>query len=388
MTEPSVSGTSSASSSAATGAQTASPTTQSTPAERMIASVTDRNGRVDTRALAGMVADAARTDPARASAAYQQIETTLMQQKGFGDVSRFANDYRAAAADPANGIGAPSLTGISLGVGRSGFDALVRNPVLEIQWENTRSQWTGRSGFSGPLVNNLTASGIGVVTTPNTAPAGSVGRGSPYSVGQANNINGPLAENAIRDRYVAQGYNATTSRDLGNTNTVQGGRRVVDVVVTVPNADPREVRRIEIESKVGYTANSGSLNRSGTVKYEAAMDAARLVDNQTIRTAGRVLEGVGRVARPVGIVLDAIDVGSAYQADGGRVGINTATAVGGIAGSAAGAYGGASLGAVIGTAVFPGVGTVVGGVIGGIAGGIAGSEIGKSVISTIGGWFS
>lgn len=360
-----------------------------TPAERMIAGATAPNGTVDTKALAQMVADAARTDPARATEAYKQIETALMQSRGFGDVSRFASDYRAAAADPANGIGAPSVTGIGFGIGRTGFDTQVRNPILEIQWENTRSQWTGRSGFSAPLVNNLTASGINVVSQTNMAPTGSVGRNSGYSVGQANNINGQLAENAIRDRYVAQGYNATTIRDPGNSNRVQGGRRVVDVVVEVPNAaDPRNARRIEIESKVGYTANSGSVTRPGTVQYEAAMDAARLVDNRTIRTAGRVLEGVGRVAKPVGLVMDAIDLRSAYQADGGRIGINTATTVGGIAGGAAGAYGGASLGAAIGTAVFPGVGTVVGGVVGGIVGGFVGSEVGKSVISTIGGWFS
>lgn len=365
------------------------PSARGTPADRMIAAATAPNGTVDTRALARMVADAARADPARATEAYRQIETALMQSRGFGEVSRFANDYRAAAADPANGVGSPSVTAIGVGIGRTGFDTQVRNPILEIQWENTRSQWTGRSGFSGPLVNNLTASGINVVSQTNMAPTGSVGRNSGNSVGQANNINGSLAENAIRDRYLAQGYQATTIRDPGNANRVQGGRRVVDVVVEVPNAaDPRNARRIEIESKVGYTANSGSITRPGTVQYEAAMDAARLVDNQTIRGAGRLLEGVGRVAKPVGLVMDAIDLRSAYQADGGRVGMNTATSAGGIAGGAAGAYGGASLGAAIGTAVFPGVGTVVGGVVGGIVGGFVGSEVGKSVISTIGGWFS
>lgn len=388
MSGPSVSSSSSSQTNAAP-AVNSTPPANSTPAERMIAGETASNGTVDTKALAGMVADAARTDPARATEAYKQIEASLMQSRGFGDVSRFASDYRAASADPANGIGAPSVTGIGIGIGRTGFDTQVRNPILEVQWENTRSQWTGRSGFSGPLVSNLTASGINVVSQANMAPAGSVGRNSGNSVGQANNINGSLAENAIRDRYVAQGYTATTIRDPGNSNRVQGGRRVVDVVVEVPNsADPRNARRIEIESKVGYTANSGSTTRPGTVKYEAAMDAARLVDNQTIRTAGRMLEGVGRVAKPVGLVMDAIDLRSAYQADGGRVGLNTATSAGGIAGGAAGAYGGASLGAAIGTAVFPGVGTVVGGVVGGIVGGFVGSEVGKSVISTIGGWFS
>ena len=102
---------------------------------------------------------------------------------------------------------------------------------------------------------------------------------------------------------------------------------------------------------------------------------------------GRVLEGVGKVARPVGIVLDAISLGQAYQADGGRIGENTGRTASGITGGALGGWGGAAAGAAIGTAIFPGVGTVVGGIIGGIGGALAGDAAGKGIFDTVKGWF-
>jgi hypothetical protein len=58
MSGPSVSGTSSTQSNAASAVNNA-PSLSSTPAERMISGATASNGTVDTKALAGMVADAA-----------------------------------------------------------------------------------------------------------------------------------------------------------------------------------------------------------------------------------------------------------------------------------------------------------------------------------------
>ena len=89
---------------------------------------------------------------------------------------------------------------------------------------------------------------------------------------------------------------------------------------------------------------------------------------------GELLSKVGKVARPVGLVMDAVEVGSAFRADGNRIGENTGRAASGLAGGAAGGWGGAAVGAAVGTAIFPGVGTVVGGVIGGIGGALPGTR--------------
>jgi hypothetical protein len=368
------------------------------PAKAIIASATDaRTGQVDTKKLAGMVADAARTDPRAATAAYKQIETELMATRGFGEVSRFSQDFKAASTAPQHDmIPGPSLAGVGYGVGRAGYTTLVRNPILEIRWEATTSAWTNKGGFTAPLVRELETRGITVVDGVRPAPAGSVSKPAGFSslpidqqrsaAARAANTNGAAAETAIRDRYRNDGFEATRLHDEGSTNRVQNGARNVDVVVTVPAADPRNNRRIEVESKAGRTAMGGSVTESGTVRYEIARDAERLADNVSIRRAGSVLEGVGKVAKPVGLVLDVIEVGSAFRADGNRIGENTGRAVSGVAGSAAGAIGGAQLGATIGAVGGP-VGVVVGGVVGGIVGGIAGSEIGKSAFNWVSSWF-
>jgi hypothetical protein len=363
------------------------------PASRMIESVTNaQTGKVDTKALAGMVADAAKTDPAKATEAYKQIEAELMATKGFGEVSRFSQDFKAAN-DPGK---YPSVTAIGYGIGKAGYSTLVKNPILEIRWEATNSAWTNKGGFTAPLVRELEARGITVVDDIRLAPAGSVSKPAGFSslpvsqqrsiMATANNTNGALAETAIRDQYRNAGVEATRLGDPNHTNRVQGGTRNVDVVAIERAADPRNNRRIETESKVGRTGYSGNVTESGTVKYEVAKDAQRLADNVSIRRAGQVLEGVGKVAKPVGIVMDAIEIGSAFQADGNRIGDNTLRASSGVAGSAAGAIGGAQLGAAIGAVGGP-VGVVVGGVVGGIAGGIAGSELGKAAYNWVSSWF-
>ncbi len=99
--------------------------------------------------------------------------------------------------------------------------------------------------------------------------------------------------------------------------------------------------------------------------------------------AARVVEGVEKVALPVGVALDAARLGTAYLADGNRVGTHLVQTGAGIAGgwagaaagTAAGAEGGAALGGAIG-ALFAGVGAVPGAAIGGVAGGIIGGVAG------------
>ncbi|MEG4204946.1 hypothetical protein QUA20_13560 [Microcoleus sp. Pol7_A1] len=89
-----------------------------------------------------------------------------------------------------------------------------------------------------------------------------------------------------------------------------------------------------------------------------------------------VLNGVSRVARPLGVVTDIIDLTNAYNEDGG-FGENFQET----AGSVAGGWGGAAAGAALGTALIPI--PVVGTVLGGIAGGIIGSGAGEGIVKGV-----
>ncbi|MFC4292700.1 glycine zipper domain-containing protein [Sphingorhabdus arenilitoris] len=381
-------------------------------------------GPVDTRALAAMVADAARTNPAAASSAYAAIRSELAA-RNIGDLSRFDRDFSAAIQPSSNspasntpasntsagqgmGIYAAGSVVSNAGAERiargleqttAGARILTQNPILTVRWEATTSAWTNLGGFHSDLANRLRAGGIEVASTIHAPPAGSVAKGTGISVGSANNTNGALAENMIAQNYRNQGYNVTqgANRFVGAShpnNVVQGGARVIDVVAERPGADPRMAERLEVESKVGFTRDSGRAAR------EATHDIARVADNRAARASGAALEAsgealsnsgralrtLGRVAKPVGLVMDGLELRSAWQADGGRIGENTGRAASGIVAGAGGAWAGAATGAALGS-VVPGVGTVIGGVVGGVIGGIAGSEIGKSVFNTVSSWF-
>ncbi|MEG3880442.1 hypothetical protein QT972_24065 [Microcoleus sp. herbarium7] len=94
-----------------------------------------------------------------------------------------------------------------------------------------------------------------------------------------------------------------------------------------------------------------------------------------------VLSGASRVARPLAVVTDVIDLTNAYNEDGG-FGQNFQETVGSVAGGWGGAAAGAAAGAALGS-VVPGVGTVVGGIAGGIIGGIGGSAAGEGIVKGI-----
>lgn len=268
----------------------------------------------------------------------------------------------------------PSITGAAQGLKDAGYSTLVDNPRLSIQWESTRSAWDGRVGFTPGMADVLDGQGL-TINPDNLTPApGSVGKSSGLTPAQANPRNGLAAEVAIESRLQGQGFETSRQVDVGNS-------RRVDVVGVRTHADPRLTERVEIESKA-YRAGVTERNVS-----EAVRDGQRLAENVNLRSAGRVLEGVGRVARPVGMVLDAVQVGSAFRADGNRVGENTGRAVSSLAGSAAGGWGGATMGAAIGTAILPGVGTVVGGLIGGIGGALLGDMGGRSAFDAVRSWF-
>jgi len=92
------------------------------------------------------------------------------------------------------------------------------------------------------------------------------------------------------------------------------------------------------------------------------------------------MDHVGKIAGPLALVGDAIDVGHAFRTDGNTIGHHTVDAVassaGGWAGAAFGGEAGAEIGATIGS-IVPGAGTVVGGVVGGLVGGAVGGFVGS-----------
>lgn len=360
----------------APAASTAAPP-RAEQARELIAQARDpATGQVDTKRLAGWVADASGQDFAKASAAHAAIENELVAQGRTGDLSRFNEDVVAAAQRVAD-IAPNGLTGAGQGMIQAGGKLLVDNPILTKVWEGTTSAWTGKGGFTSNLQTLLEGHGIEIAPHVNAAPPGSLGKGSGVASAVANNTNGALARDAIADRW----RNADPSYRVSIEQPRSNGARIVDVVVDKPAADPRMNERIEIESKVGRKGLGSE------VRGQAAYDGAALRENRSLRGAGRVLEGVGKVARPVGIALDAIEIGSAFKADGNKVGANTGRAVSGVAGGALGGWGGAVGGAAIGTMILPGVGTVVGGLIGGAIGAFAGDQAGKGLFDTVKGWF-
>jgi hypothetical protein len=255
-----------------------------------------------------------------------------------------------------------------------GNGILRNNPQLEIQWRSTVSPVTGKSGFSRPLERMLDANGIRRDFPVNGRPAGGTTNNTPAARTQ----NGNAARDAIADRFRADPRYSDV-RTEQTRQTALGGRRV-DVTTVERGPRPGMNRNIEVESKLGRASASSE------TRLQVAKDAERLANNASVRRVGTVLTGVGRVARPVGMVIDAVQVGSAYRADGNRIGANTQRAVGSLAGGAAGAWGGAQAGAAIGSLGGP-VGTVVGGVVGAAVGGIVGSGVGAKAVDWVRSWF-
>ncbi len=245
------------------------------------------------------------------------------------------------------------------GISGLGTDKLVNNKALHIRWENTTSAWDAKSGFSRPLVKSLQDAGIAVRERPHPIPAGSVGPNAGMSAGKANNVNGAAASDAIADKHRSQGYQVQREVPLPKYN------RRVDVAVDMPHpTDPRLDKALRIESKVGYTT------QGRRVAAEMASDIRQLADNRAVRRVGFALEGVGKVMRPVGLVMDAMQLGAAFKADGNRVGQHTGKAA---AELTVGAAGGVA-GAVIGQALIPI--PVVGAAVGAAVGSWAGSKLG------------
>jgi RHS repeat-associated protein len=109
-----------------------------------------------------------------------------------------------------------------------------------------------------------------------------------------------------------------------------------------------------------------------------------------LNATGKTLDVIGKIAKPVAIVTDAIQIADAVKTDvqqgtgGDNTIVATAKVAGGWGGAALGAAGGAKIGATIGTFFGPGVGTAVGGFLGGLIGGIGGAIFGSDAGEAVG----
>ena len=68
-------------------------------------------------------------------------------------------------------------------------------------------------------------------------------------------------------------------------------------------------------------------------------DAQQLADNRAARRIGQRLGKAGRIVRPVGIMLNSINVAQAFREGGNRIDVTTGRATSGLAGGAAGSWG-------------------------------------------------
>lgn len=342
-----------------------------------------RHGLVDTQQLASWVAQAQRHDAQAASRAHAAIEAELLRSDP-ADVHRFARDVvRNVQQDGGGPTGRTETLQLHPSgqwaagqyLAKRGDGVLIDNPILNKRWEFAKSAWTGKGGPSESLKSLLESHGIDVLPESSAVPHGSLdpeqAKARGLSRQQANNVNGSVARDAIAARFQAQGF-----KDVETEVARLDGKRRVDVFAVKPGSDPRYATHVETESKVGRTA-AGSVERA-----QVAKDAQQLADNRALRRGGTLLSRSGRIIRPLGVAIDAVNVTQAYRADGNRVGEHTGRAASGLAGGAAGAWGGAAAGAAIGSAV-PVVGTLIGGVVGGIIGGVVGDAAGRGLFNGI-----
>ena len=347
-------------------------------ARAVVAQATDpKTGAVDTRQLGQWIADAAKTSPETASAAYHEIESQL----GTGDASRFGADTTAAMRARDDRSITPSAYGAGLAPDVAGRRVLRDNPILEVQWRSTVSPVSGSSGFSGPLRRAMDSAGLQHDFKVNQPPV----NGTPVNTSASKTHNGNAARDAIADDFRTRPDHVRVQNEADGLIVRKSslGTRHVDVTAIRRGIRPEDNVRLDIESKLGRA--SASTGPKGNLA-QVAKDGERIGDNIKVRNLGAAFEGVGKVARPVGLAIDAVQLGSAIKADGGKFGDNSQRAAGSLVGGAAGAWGGAQAGAAIGSLGGP-VGTVVGGLAGAAVGGIIGSGVGEKTVDFIKGWF-
>ena len=365
--------------SSAGAAQDSNSTAPPGSASELIRQATDsRTGVVDTRKLAGWIADAAQHDFDSASQAYEQVDAELSRSDP-ATAGHFSRDVAEAfsaqgGSESGHSSTATAYTGPLWAAGSAvtdvGKTVLRNNPVLQVRWISTPNA-AQEVGFTSGLRELLTSNGIKYQDYPSITTL------NPSNSPRYRTYNGNQARDAIASRYQAQGY--TVRREVTENTPLQTpqrptGERHVDVSATKAGPTPETGTRVDVESKLGRAGLDGE------TRLQVAKDAWRLEQNVSVRRLGSTLEVAGKVLKPVGVAVDALQIAAAVREDGGKFGAHaqktTAEVAGGAAGGWAGAETGAAAGAAIGTLIAPGVGTAIGGVIGGLLGGFGGGWLG------------
>jgi len=259
---------------------------------------------------------------------------------------------------------------------------------LSVEWEFTRSPFNDKNGPSTPLSEKLNEHGIKHDKKKiNKAPVNSDMDRS-KGIGKLNNTNGALAEAALAEKLEKNGYHV----DRQVTIKTPLGERRLDIVATKNEGSPYFSENRLVESKQGYQSLP-QVAKDNNILSQIEKDAAILTEHKTKapipQAVGRILHAVGHVARPVGVVLGALEINQAYQADGNRIGVHTAEKIASVGGAAGGGFVGATGGVLLGAAAgsfVPVFGTAVGAVVGGLgifAGGIGGGMLGEYAASGI-----
>ena len=94
---------------------------------------------------------------------------------------------------------------------------------------------------------------------------------------------------------------------------------------------PCSLNKAQAQSQ-GFSMKNGACE-------QVLKDAQQLADNRAARRIGQRLGEAGRIVRPVGIMLDSINVVQAFREGGNCIDVTTGRATNGLAGGAAGSWG-------------------------------------------------
>ncbi|HEY2464520.1 MAG TPA: hypothetical protein VGI32_10705 [Steroidobacteraceae bacterium] len=331
------------------------------------AATNSRTGSIDTRQLASWVADAAKHDFGTASKAYEQIDAQLSRQDPAA-AGHFSRDVAHAFAHTSY---TGPVWGAGKGISEAGKLVLRSNPILQVRWASTPNV-AGEHGFTAGLAELLKSKGIETAEYPRLNSL------NPSNDPKYRTANGAAARDAIAADYKAHQFTVRTEiteQTPLKTAKFPTGERHVDVIATRTGRTPETGIRVDVESKLGRPSLDAD------TRLQVAKDAFRLERNANLRGLGNALEVGGKILKPVGVAVDAVQIGVAIKEDGGQFGPHaqrtTAEVAGGAAGGWAGAETGAAAGAAIGTFIAPGIGTAIGGVIGGLLGGFGGGWLGS-----------
>lgn len=251
------------------------------------------------------------------------------------------------------------------------------NPVWKIEIEGLEGTTTSggdnsaQEFYPDPMLQNM----------PQEMQYATAGSGNSFekTLSRTSNLSKGL-DQGLNQRFQIEPTRGATKTGIRDTKagrvSNKTGKPVGEWSIRVDNPHPGrggETHHININPKLSGKPDPHTPISKGTAN--------------ALGTAGKVVDGVGRVAKPLAIVTDATRIAIAIDQDGGAIGQNTvetsAKVGGGWAGAILGASLGAEAGALGGTFITPGPGTAIGGFGGGVIGGIIGAFAGETAVENM-----